>query len=121
MALVIFITTHIYGVKTHGFIKYFAHFCGPLRSWNPLVILLMILMFCIEMISHLARPLSLSLRLMGNMYADHAVVGTFVGLIPIVVPVFPLTLGVVVCIVQTAVFCILSTVYIGGAVAHEEH
>ncbi len=121
MAAVIFMTTHIYGVKEHGFIKYFGHFCGPLKSWNPLVIILMILMFCIEMVSHIARPLSLSVRLMGNMFADHAVVAVFIGIFPLFIPLAPLTLGVVVCIVQTAVFCILSTVYIGGAVAHEEH
>ncbi|MCP4675409.1 MAG: F0F1 ATP synthase subunit A [Deltaproteobacteria bacterium] len=119
MALVIFITTHIYGVKEHGFIKYMLHFCGPLR--HPLALPLMILMFCIEIISHFARPLSLSVRLMGNMYADHAVVGGFLTVSPIILPVAPLVLGVVVCIVQTAVFCILSSVYIGGAVAHEEH
>ncbi len=121
MAGVVFITTHVYGVKEHGFINYFAHFCGPLRSWNPLVIILMILMFCIETISHLARPASLSIRLFGNMHADHAVVGGFIAFMALALPVAPLTLGVIVCIVQTAVFCILSTVYIGGAVAHEEH
>ena len=119
MAVVIFITTHIYGVKEHGFIGYFAHFCGPIRKWYALP--LMILMFCIELISHMARPMSLSVRLMGNMSADHMVVAVFIGLIPILVPVPILVLGTVVCIVQTAVFCILSIVYIGGAVAHEEH
>ena len=70
---------------------------------------------------HVARPLSLSVRLMGNMFADHAVVGTFAMLVPIIVPVPMMILGVLVCIVQTLVFCILSTVYIGLAVAHEEH
>jgi F-type H+-transporting ATPase subunit a len=81
----------------------------------------MVLMFCIEVVSHIARPASLSVRLMGNMFADHAVVAVFVGLIPLLVPVPIMLLGTVVCIVQTAVFCILSTVYIGMAVAHEEH
>ena len=118
MSLVIFITTHIYGVKEHG-IGYFAHFLGPIRKWYALP--LMLLMVCIEIISHLARPLSLSIRLMGNMFADHMVVGTFVALVPIVVPIPIMLLGVIVCIVQTLVFCILSTVYIGMAIAHEEH
>ena len=81
----------------------------------------MLLMFCIELISHLARPLSLSVRLMGNMFADHKVVATFTLLVPLLVPVPMLLLGVVVCLVQVAVFCILSIVYIGMAIAHEEH
>jgi F-type H+-transporting ATPase subunit a len=119
MALVIFSTTHIYGVKEHGFIKYFAHWCGPIRVWYALP--LMVLMFCIEVVSHLARPASLSVRLMGNMFADHMVVGAFVSLIPLFVPVPIMLLGTVVCLVQTAVFSILSVVYIGMAVAHEEH
>jgi F-type H+-transporting ATPase subunit a len=55
------------------------------------------------------------------MFADHAVVASFTVLCPIIVPIPMLLLGVLVCIVQTAVFCILSTVYIGLAVAHEEH
>jgi len=121
MALVIFITTHIYGVKEHGF-GYLAHFFGPIRKWYALP--LMLLMFGIEIVSHIARPVSLSIRLMGNMYADHLVVGTFIGLvpgIPLIVPVPVMLLGVIVCIVQTLVFCILSTLYIGMAIAHEEH
>ena len=118
MAIVIFFTTHIYGVKNHG-IGYFAHFFGPIRKWYALP--LMLLMFCIELISHLARPLSLSVRLMGNMFADHKVVATFTLLVPLLVPVPMLLLGVVVCLVQVAVFCILSIVYIGMAIAHEEH
>ena len=118
MAIVIFFTTHIYGVKNNG-IGYFAHFFGPIRKWYALP--LMLLMFCIELISHLARPLSLSVRLMGNMFADHKVVATFTLLVPLLVPVPMLLLGVVVCLVQVAVFCILSIVYIGMAIAHEEH
>jgi F-type H+-transporting ATPase subunit a len=121
MALVIFLTTHIYGVKEHG-LGYLAHFFGPIRKWYALP--LMLLMFGIELVSHIARPVSLSIRLMGNMYADHLVVGTFIGLIPglpLIVPVPVMLLGVIVCIVQTLVFCILSTLYIGMAIAHEEH
>lgn len=121
MAIVIFVTTHIYGVKEHG-LGYFAHFFGPIRKWYALP--LMILMFGIEVVSHIARPVSLSVRLLGNMYADHLVVATFVGLIPgipLIVPVPVMLLGVIVCIVQTLVFCILSTLYIGMAIAHEEH
>jgi F-type H+-transporting ATPase subunit a len=118
MAMVVFMTTHIYGAKAHG-IGYFAHFFGPVRKWYALP--LMVLMFCIEIISHFARPMSLAIRLGGNMFADHLVVATFAALLPILVPLPVMILGVVVCIVQTAVFCILSTVYIGMAVMHEEH
>jgi F-type H+-transporting ATPase subunit a len=118
MASVVFFATHIYGVKEHG-IGYFAHFFGPVRKWYALP--LMLLMFCIETVSHFARPMSLSIRLMGNMFADHMVVGTFIFLVPVIVPVPIMMLGVVVCIVQTLVFCILSTVYIGMAIAHDEH
>lgn len=119
MALVIFVTTHAYGIKEHGFIKYFSHWMGPIRKWYALP--LMLLIFVIELVSHFARPLSLSVRLMGNMFADHMVVATFTALIPILVPLPMLLMGVFVCIVQTLVFCILSTVYIGMAIAHEEH
>lgn len=118
MALVVFVATHIYGVKEHG-LGYFAHWFGPIRKWYALP--LMLLIFGIEVISHIARPVSLSIRLMGNMFADHMVVATFTGLVPILIPVPMLIMGVLVCIVQTAVFCILSTVYIGMAIAHEEH
>ncbi len=118
MAIVIFFTTHIYGVKQNG-IGYFAHFFGPVRKWYALP--LMLLIFAIEVISHLARPASLSIRLMGNMFADHAVVGTFTLLVPLLVPLPILIMGVLVCVVQVAVFCILSMVYIGMAIAHEEH
>ncbi len=117
-AVVIFLTTHIFGVKEHG-IGYFAHFFGPIRKWYALP--LMLLMFVIEVISHFARPLSLSIRLMANMFADHLVVGVFLGLVPYLVPIPMMALGVLVCVVQTLVFCILSCVYISMAIAHEEH
>ena len=68
-----------------------------------------------------SRPLSLSLRLLGNNAADHKVVSAFLALVPLIVPAPFLILGVLVCIVQTLVFCLLSMVYIQGAVAHEGH
>lgn len=118
MSSVVFLATHIYGVKEHG-IGYFAHFFGPVRKWYALP--LMLLMFGIEIISHLARPLSLGIRLMGNMFADHMVVGIFLSLLVVLLPVPIMLLGVLVCIVQTLVFCLLSTIYIGMAVAHDGH
>jgi F-type H+-transporting ATPase subunit a len=91
----------------------------------PPILVLMGLMFCIEIVSHLARPLSLSLRLMGNMFGDHTVVAIFtviVPMVPVLVPVPVMLLGVFVCFVQTLVFCLLSVIYISLAIEHaEEH
>ena len=68
-----------------------------------------------------ARPLSLSLRLMGNMVSDHKVVSIFFGLVPLLVPVPFLILGTLVVVIQTLVFCLLSMVYISMAVTTHEH
>jgi F-type H+-transporting ATPase subunit a len=111
LALLVFVATHYFGVKENG-VKYFKHFLGPIPWLIPL-------MLPIELISHVARPVSLSMRLMGNMASDHKVVATFTTLIPLLVPVPFLVLGTLVVIVQTLVFCLLSMVYISMAVAHE--
>lgn len=118
-AVVIFFSTHIYGVKEQGFVNYFKHFMGPLRG--PQWIVLMAIMFVIELISHFARPVSLSIRLMANMTADHVVVGAFLAMVPFLVPVPMMLLGCLVVVVQTLVFCLLSTVYIALAIEHGEH
>ena len=117
-AIVIFLSTHIFGVKEHG-LAYFKHFFGPITKWYALP--LMLLMFVVEMVSHFVRPVSLSIRLAANMAADHIVVSAFLGMIPFLVPVPVMVLGTLVIVVQTVVFCLLSTVYISMAVAHEEH
>ena len=113
LALTVFVVTHVVGVKEHG-LAYFKHFLGPSPALAPL-------MLPIELVSHLARPLSLSLRLMGNMMADHKVVFSFFTLVPLFVPLPFLLLGVLVCVVQAIVFCTLTMVYIGMAAEHEEH
>jgi len=113
IALLVFFATHIYGVKEHG-LAYFKHFLGPSLPLAPL-------MLPIELISHFARPLSLAVRLMGNMMADHKVVMSFFALVPILVPLPFLLLGVLVCLIQALVFCTLAMVYIGMAIEHEEH
>jgi F-type H+-transporting ATPase subunit a len=113
LALLIFLLTHVFGVKEHG-LKYFKHFMGPVWWLAPLMI-------PIEIVSHLARPVSLSMRLLGNIAADHAVVLAFFAIIPFLVPVPFLVMGVFVSVVQAVVFSLLSTVYIDQAVAHEEH
>jgi F-type H+-transporting ATPase subunit a len=113
MALVIFFTTHIYGVKEHG-LAYFKHFLGPIWWLAPL-------MLPIELISHIARPATLAIRLGANMTADHMVLAIFTGLVPFLVPLPMYALGLIVVSVQTLVFCLLSTVYISLAISHEEH
>ena len=80
-AIVVFVAYHWIGARKQGLIPYLKHFAGPV----PLA--LKPLMFVIEIISHLARPASLSLRLMGNMASDHAVVFAFFMLVPVLVPV----------------------------------
>jgi F-type H+-transporting ATPase subunit a len=113
LAVLVFLMTHVYGVRAHG-IKYFKHFLGPYLPFAPL-------MLPIEIISHVARPVSLSMRLLGNITADHKVAAVFFALIPFLVPVPFLVMGVFVSFVQAVVFSLLSTIYISTAVAHEEH
>jgi F-type H+-transporting ATPase subunit a len=113
LALMVFFLTHYYGVREHG-LAYFKHFLGPSLLLAPL-------MLPIELISHLARPMSLAMRLMGNMLADHKVVFAFAAMIPVFVPLPFLLLGVLVCLIQVLVFCTLTMVYIGMAVEHADH
>jgi F-type H+-transporting ATPase subunit a len=119
MAVTVFVIYHYYGMKTHGVGKYLAHFMGPLEG--KVKYIMAPLMVPVELIAHFARPLSLSLRLMGNMTGDHKVFGVFMGLvaIPAFYPLPFLALGLLVAVVQTLVFCMLTMVYIGMATAKE--
>jgi F-type H+-transporting ATPase subunit a len=74
----------------------------------------------IELASHLSRPISLSLRLLGNIMADHKVVVAIGGLVALLAPVPFLLLGVIVAMVQTLIFTLLAIIYIGLAIAHAE-
>ncbi len=112
-AVLVFFATHVYGFKENG-MDHLKHMMGPVWWLAPLI-------FVIELISHLARPLSLALRLAGNMIGDHKAVSIFMGLTYLVVPALLLGLGVIVCLVQTMVFCLLSAVYIGMAIEHHDH
>lgn len=107
-ALIVFVATHVYGLQANG-MGHIKHMMGPVWWLAPL-------MLVIEVISHIARPLSLSLRLMGNMIGDHKVLSLFVGMTYLFIPVPIMMLGVIVCVVQTLVFCMLSTVYIALAI-----
>ncbi len=119
LGLVVFVSTHYFGVKEHG-LAYFKHFLGPIVAWYALP--LMILMLLIETISHLVRPMSLGVRLMGNIMGDHKVLGIFLGFGILFLPLPIMVLGTVVAVVQTLVFSLLSMVYIALAIEHaEEH
>jgi F-type H+-transporting ATPase subunit a len=115
LAVIVFVVYNAVGLKENG-MGHLAHLCGPkignFRWLFPL-------MLPIEIASHLARPVSLSLRLMGNILADHKVVGAILFLVPLLVPVPFLLLGVLVAIVQTVVFTLLTVIYIGLASEHE--
>lgn len=109
LAVIVFLATHIIGVKEHG-LKYFKHFMGPVWWLAPLMI-------PIEIIGHLARPVSLSLRLFGNMMGHEQIVGVLLILMPIAYPLLALStvLGVLVVFIQAFIFALLSMMYIGGA------
>jgi F-type H+-transporting ATPase subunit a len=78
-------------------------------------------MFPLEIISHCIRPVSLTIRLFANMFAGEEVTLGFMAIVPYVVPVVFLGLHVFVSFIQAFIFTVLSTAYVGGAVAHEEH
>ena len=107
MALTVFAATHVIGVKEHG-IGYLKHFMGPIPVLAPLI-------FVIEIIGHLARPVSLSLRLFGNMYGHEIVLMIFLALVPFLLPIPMMLLGILVAFIQTFVFTLLAMIYIAGA------
>lgn len=113
MALPVFFATHYYGIKVHG-IKYINHFVGPIRSIVALP--LMLLMFFIEFIGHLVRPVTLSVRLFGNMIAKHVILLVLAMLTPWILPTLILALGTLVSFIQAFVFVLLTTLYLAGAV-----
>jgi F-type H+-transporting ATPase subunit a len=112
-SLTVFVMTHYYGIREHG-IKYVRQFIGPYVWLAPLY-------FPIELIGHLARPLSLGLRLFGNITGDHLVTAIFFSLIPLFIPLPVMFLGLFVAFVQTFVFILLSMAYFASAIAHEGH
>ena len=110
-AITVFVLTHYYGVREHG-IKYLKQFIGPVIWLTPLMI-------PIELIGHFVRPVSLSIRLFGNIFGDHTAVAIFFGLVPLLLPIIMMGLGLLVAIIQTFVFILLSMTYF--ALAIEEH
>lgn len=113
-SITVFVYYNYMGIKSHGWKGYLKHFMGPIVWLGPL-------MLVIELIGHLVRPVSLSLRLFGNITGDHLVLGIFSGLTPILVPVLFLALGLFVSFIQAFVFTLLSMIYVNLATAHEDH
>ncbi len=119
-AIIAFLVSEWVGIRTHGW-SYVNHFLGPslfdlnvggrtihVRALAPLFLVL-------EIIAHLARVLSLAIRLLANMFADHTVVGVWLLLVPAVLPAVFMGLGVLVAFLQAYVFALLTMIYIGLA------
>lgn len=113
-ALATFFYYNLVGMQAQGVLRYLKHFAGPVWWMSPL-------MFPIEIISNLARPLSLTIRLYANMFAGERVTMAFMGLVPLIVPLPFMGLHVFVAFLQAYVFALLTMIYVGGAVSHEEH
>ena len=116
-ALLTFVYYQAYGFRRSG-LHYIAHFFGPPMKGMHSVMrgAIGLMMFPLEVISHLARVLSLTVRLYGNMFAGDMVILVFVSLIPIAVPVVFVGLHIFVAFIQAYVFVLLATVYLAGAV-----
>jgi len=113
MAIPVFFIYQFYGFKVHG-IKYLKHFMGPIQS--VAAIPFMMFMFVLEVIGHIVRPITLSVRLFGNMVAKHILLLVLAILAPIVVPSVILMLGTLISFIQAYVFMLLTTLYLAGAV-----
>ena len=110
-ALATFAYYHLMGIVANGW-RYPLQFAGPMWWLAPLMI-------PIEMISHLARVLSLTVRLYANMFAGEQVTLVFLNLTYLVAPVIFMGLHVFVGVIQAYIFMLLAMAYVGGAVAHE--
>ncbi|MGE0763220.1 MAG: F0F1 ATP synthase subunit A [Bdellovibrionales bacterium] len=111
LGLFVFAVYNTLGVKENGW-AYLKHFFGPVWWLAWLIVL-------IEIMSHLLRPMTLGLRLRGNISADHTVLSIFLDLVPWVVPMVFYGMGIFVASMQAFVFTVLSMVYVSMAVAHE--
>lgn len=107
LAITVFLATHIIGIREHG-LKYLKRFMGPVWWLSPLMI-------PIELIGHMFRPFSLSLRLFGNMMGHELIVGIIMMLAPLLAPLPMQILGIMVSFVQAFVFSLLTMMYISGA------
>ena len=113
LAICTFVYYNVQGLKANG-LGYLKHFMGPVAWLAPLMI-------PIEIISHFVRPLSLTVRLYGNMFAGEQVTLVFLGLTYLIIPVIFMLLHVFVSFVQAYVFTLLTTIYVGTSVSHDDH
>lgn len=107
-----FLIFNYYGFKIQG-MNYLKHFAGPMLALAPLI-------FLLEIIGVVVRPVSLGLRLYGNMFGDHLVLEIFTDLTKVVIPVIFYFLGTLVSCIQAFVFTLLATIYIALSVVHDE-
>ncbi len=114
LALVVFVYYNFEGIRRQGVVKYFKHFLGPVW-W------LYWLMFPIEIVSHFSRLVSLSFRLFGNVKGDDMFLMVILMLAPWLLPMIPFALLSFMAFLQAFIFMMLTYVYLGGAVAVEEH
>jgi F-type H+-transporting ATPase subunit a len=112
VALLCWFYYHYHGVREQGPVGYFKHFLGPVWWIAPM-------MLPIEIISHLARILSLTVRLYANMFAGEMVTLVFFSLIPIGIPLVFMTLHLGVALIQAYIFMLLTMIYVSQAVAHD--
>lgn len=112
LGLFIFLVFNIAGIKEHGLFGYLKTFAGPIWWMMPAL-------FCIEMIGMMARPVSLSLRLYGNIFGDHLVLSVFTDLTKLLLPSMLLFFGLLVACLQSFVFTLLSGIYISLATSHD--
>jgi F-type H+-transporting ATPase subunit a len=112
IALCTFVYYHFYGFREQGFVGYMKHFAGPIWWIAPLL-------FPIEIVSHFARIMSLTIRLYANMFASDLVTLVFFSLVPIAIPTIFLGLHAAVSLIQAYVFMLLAMIYLSQAVAHE--
>lgn len=111
VAVVVFLVYNAYGLKEHG-VGYLKHFMGPVW-W------LAVLILPIELIGHVVRPASLTIRLYGNLFGEGLVGGIFQDLVPLFIPVIFMALGLFIAFIQAFVFTLLSMVYVSLATEHE--
>ena len=113
-AIIVFLYYQYQGMKKHGVITYLKHFMGPVWWLAPLMI-------PIELISHIARPATLTIRLFANIMAEELVIAIFFGLLPFIIPLPFMAFAILGGLLQAFIFCTLTMVYLGGAVATEDH
>jgi F-type H+-transporting ATPase subunit a len=113
MGILVFVIYNFAGFKEHG-IHYLKQFAGPVIFIAPLF-------FCIELVSHSVRPFSLALRLLLNIFSDHLVAGVFSGIAVVgwFVPGLMTFFGLLVVLIQSYIFTLLTAIYIAMAMSHD--